>query len=117
MTSKRKKKKKKEETINTSKPFSSASGLDKKTPPPPHTKPYTERYYGKDTTFRTGFNKEIFLFDIADKEEDVRPQTSHTISNLVNICKCFRERNYTLRHFFFNYRLQMRFVRVGKCIP
>lgn len=82
-----------------------------------HHHPTRKDIHGKDATFRTGFNKEIFLFDTADKEEDVRPQTSHTISNLVNICKCFRERNYTLRHFIFNYSLQIGFVRAGKCIP
>lgn len=37
--------------------------------------------------------------------------------SLVNICKCFRERNYILRHFFFNYRLQMRCVKSREMYP
>lgn len=113
MTSKKKKKKRRNDKEKHLQTFQFGKRFRKKDT----TTPIHKDIHGKDTTFRTGFNKEIFLFDTADKEEDVRPQTSRTISDLVNICKCFRERNYTLRHLFFNYRLQMRFVRAGKCIP
>lgn len=41
------------------------------------------------------------------------------MASLLNICKkkLGGERNYTLRHFFFNYSFQMRFVKTGELYP